>query len=153
MGTTFDGIDIVDVGVNVFGIVGIVHHGNLNGDSLLFGLQIDYIVEKVGAMAINVAHKLFQTVFGMEYFFLSLAFFVGTHVAQRDGDTGIQISQLAHTLGDDVILVDGGGKDIGIGPELLASSGLIGVAHNLNVVKGLALLVFLLVDMTIAEHL
>ena len=90
----------------------------------------------------------------MEYLRLTeITLLVRTKVSQRDGDTSIQVSQLTHTLGDDVILIFCSGEDGAIGPELLTGTCLIGVAHDLYIVEGLTLLVLLLVDMAITEYL
>ena len=78
---------------------------------------------------------------------------VGAQVGERDGDAGIQESQFTHALGYGRVIIYGGGEDAGIGPELLARAGLVGIAHNLHVVERLSLLVFLLVDVTVAIYL
>ena len=84
---------------------------------------------------------------------LQISFLIRTEISQRDGDTCIEVSQLAHTTGDDVVLILCCGEDGAIGPELLTGTSLIGIANYLHVVEGLALLVLLLVDMTIAVNL
>ena len=152
VGTALDGVDIVDVGVDILRIVRIVHHGHLDGYALLLGLQVDDIVEQVGAVTVHVAHKLLQALLGMEHLFLQVALLVGAHVLQRDG-AGVQIGQFAHTLGYDVVLVFRGCEDGAVGPELLARSRQLRVADYLHVVQRLALLVLLLVDVAVAEHL
>ena len=153
MRTAFDGVDVVNVGVNVLRVVGVVHHCHFDGHALLLGLQVDDVVEQVGAVAIDVANELLEAFLGVENFFLQLALFVGTHVAQRDGDAGVQVGQLAHTLGNDVVFVLRGGEDAAVRPELLARTGDVSVANDLHVVQRFALLVLLLVDVTVAEHL
>ena len=146
MGAALDGVDVVHVGVDVLRVVGVVHHGHLDGNALLLGLQVDDIVEEVGAVTVHVAHELLQALLGVEHFRLAqVALLVGTQVGQRDGDAGVQVGQLAHALGNDVVLISGGGEDGAVGPELLARTGLV--------VEGLALLIFLLVDVAVAEHL
>jgi hypothetical protein len=56
-------------------------------------------------LEIYVAHELFQSVFRMENFlFRLIAFFVLTHVGKCDGEACIQICQLTHTVGEDVVL-------------------------------------------------
>ena len=92
MSTTLDGVDIIHVRVDILAVVGIVHHSHLDRNTLLFGLEIDDIVEKVGAVTIDIAHELLQSVLGMEHLLLGLAFLVGTQVGERDGDAGIQVS-------------------------------------------------------------
>ncbi len=139
--------------MDVLCIVRIVHHRNLDGHALLLGLQVDDIVEEVGAVAVHIAHELLQTVLGMEHLLLGLAFLVGTEVGQGNLDACVEECQLTHTVGDDVPLVDGVGEDGGVWPELLACTALLGLADNLHGVEGLALLVLLLVDLSVTEHL
>ncbi len=153
VGTALYGVDIVDVGMDILRVVGIVHHGYLDGYALLLGLEIDDIVEEVGAMTIDVAHKLLQSVLGVEHFLAHLAFLIGTHVTQGDFDAGVEVSELAHTAGDDIPLVVGGGKDGGIGPELLTGTAEFGLADYLDGIQGLSFLVFLLVDLAVTEYL
>ena len=105
------------------------------------------------AVAVDVAHELFQSVLGVEHLLLGLAFFIWAHVAQRDGDAGIQISQLAHALGDDVVLVFSGGEDGVVGPELLSCASQFGLSNHLDRVERDAALVFLLIDFAVAVNL
>jgi hypothetical protein len=73
VGTALDGVDIVDVRVEVLRVVGVVHDGHLDGHALLLGLQIDDIVEEVLTVTVDVAHELLQSVLGMEHFLACLA--------------------------------------------------------------------------------
>ena len=139
--------------MDILAVVGVVHHSHLDGNTLLFGFQINDIVEKVCAVAIHIAHKLLQSVLGVEHLLLGLAFLVGAHVGQGDGDAGIQVSQFPHALGDDVIFVCRGGEYSRVGPELLARTCKVSLADNLHRIKRLTLLVFLLIDLSVAEHL
>ena len=45
MGTALDGVDVIDIRVDVFAVVGVLHDSYLDGDALLLGLQIDNIVD------------------------------------------------------------------------------------------------------------
>ena len=49
MGAAFDSVDVVDVGVEVFAVRGVVHDGYLDGHVVLLGLDIDDVVEEMGA--------------------------------------------------------------------------------------------------------
>ena len=153
MGTTFDGVDIVNIGVDVLRIVGVVHHSYFDRRALLLRFQIDDIVEEMGTMTVHITDELFQTILGMKHLLLGLAFFIRTEVGKRDGDAGIQECQFAHALGNGVVVISGNSEHSGIGPELLAGTCLISVAYDLYVVERLSFLVFLLIDVTIAVHL
>ena len=105
-------------------------------------------------MTVHVAYKLFQSLLGVEHLRLAkVAFLVGAQVGQRNGDASIQVGQLAHTTGNDVIFKFGGSEDAAIGPELLARTCFVGIAYNLHVVQGLSLFILLLVDVTVAVYL
>ena len=154
MGAAFYGVDVVDVRVYVLVVVGVVHHGHLDGYALLLGLEVNHVVEEVGAVPVDVPHKLLQPVLGVEDLLPCLAFLVGAQVGQGDGYAGVEVCQLAHALGNDVVFeFGGGGEDGRVGPELLARAPLLGLAHYLDRVEGLALLILLLVYLAVAEHL
>ena len=84
---------------------------------------------------------------------LQIAFLIWTQVGQRDSDTGIQVGQFSHTTCNDVVFVFRCRKDGWVGPKLLACTCLVGITNNLNIVKRLTFLIFLLIDVTIAEYL
>ena len=154
MGATLDGVDIVDVGVEVLRVVGVVHDGHLDGYALPLGLQIDDVVEEVLAVPVDIAHEFLQSVLGVEHFLACLARIgVGTQVGQCDADAGVEVGQLAHAACDDVPLECGGGEYGGVGPELLACASLGGLADYLDGVEGFAFLVLLLVYMPVAIDL
>ena len=120
MRAAFYGVDVVHVGVDVLRVVGVVHHCHFNGHSLLLCLQVYHVVEKVGAVAVNVAHKLLQSVLGMEHLLACLSLLVGAHVGECYGYSGIEVCQLTHTLRNDVVFVCRGGEHCRVWPELLS---------------------------------
>ena len=139
--------------MDVLRVVVVIHDSHFDGYALLLCLEIDDVVEEVGAVTVYVTHKLFQSVLGVEYLLACLAFLVGAHVTERDTDAGVKESQLTHASCHDVPLVVSGGEDGGVRPELLACTALCGLAYNLYGIERLALLVFLLIDLAVAEHL
>ena len=153
MGTTFDGVDIVHIRMYVLAVVGIIHHSHLYGDVLFFCFEVDNIVEEVCAMAVYVAYKLFQAIFGMESLGASLTIFIRTKVGKCYLYASIKVCQFAHTRRNDVPTIHGCSEDAGVGPELLACSTLIRFANNLNGVHWFTCFVFLLVDFSITKHL
>ena len=156
--TTLYGVDVVYIGVQVLGITSVVHDGYLDGYSLLFGVQVDDIVDKACAGAVDVAYKVAQTTLAVENF-LADAFYAGclidvqSHVGKGDVYAGIQVCQFAHTVGQDVVFVDGGSEYACIGPELLACASQVGFSNHAYWSVGLSLVIQLLVDLTVAEHL
>ena len=84
---------------------------------------------------------------------MGVAFLVGAKVGARNGNAGIEESQFAHAVGEDVVFVVRGDENAAVGPELLTGAAELCGPHNLDIVKGLAFLVFLLIDLAIAEYL
>ena len=153
MGTSFDGVDVVDIGVNVLAVVGIVHHSHLDRNVLLLGFEIDHIVEEMRAMTVHIANKLFQSVFGMERLGLCFTVFIKTKIGERNFHTGIQVSQLAHSRRNNFPFIGSGRKNLRIWPELLTGSAQRCLANHLDGIKRFTLFIFLLVDLSIAKHL
>ena len=89
----------------------------------------------------------------MENLLLGLSVLVWAQISQGNLDTRIEECQLAHTVGDDVPLIDCVGKDCWVWPELLAGTALVGLAYHFYWIERLALFVFLLVDLATTEDL
>ncbi len=105
------------------------------------------------AVTVNVAHKLLQSVLGVEDLCACLSLVVRAHVGERDADAGIEVCQFAHAARHHIPLEGCRGEDGGIGPELLARAPLGGLAHGLHGIEGLALLILLLIDMAVTVDL
>jgi len=130
--TTFNGIDIVYIRVDILIVGSVVHDGHFYRRTLFFGIDVDNIVHQMFAGRIYIAYKLLQTFYGIENFLLVASVFLFyAEVGQRNFDTGIQISQLTHTGCQDIVIVHGFGKDCIIWPELLACTCDIGSAYFL----------------------
>ena len=154
MCTAFDRIDVVDIRVKVLTIARVVNDGHLNRNAFLLGVDVNHIGNERIAHGILVAHELAQTTFRVKNFTTRVALLVFfSLIGERDGESGIQEGQFAQTIGEDVILIFGGGENFRVGPELLARTALVGLADHFHRVEGMSLFVFLLVDFTIAEHL
>ena len=154
VGTTLNGVNIIDIRVQVLRIISVIHYRHLDRHSLLLCLEIDDIVEEVRAVTVNIADKLLQTVLGMEHLGACLTRLrVGTQVGERDADTSIEVSELTHTARHDVPLECCCGEDGWIGPELLPCAGAVGITDDLHRIQWLTLLVLLLIDLSVAENL
>ena len=153
VGTAFNGVDVVHIRVYVLAVIGVIHHSHLDGDVLFLRFKVDNVVEEVCAVAVDVTHELFQTIFGMERLRTCLAVFIGAKVGQGYLNAGIEVRQFAHARCNDVPTVHRCGENAGVGPELLARSALIRLADNLYRIKRLTRFVLLLVNFTVAEHL
>ena len=153
MRTALYGVDVVNVRVYVFRIVGIVHDGHLDGDALLLCFQVDDIIKEVRSVAVNVADELFKTVFGVENLRTCLALLVGTQVSKGDADACIQECQLSHAPRNDIPLEVSGCEYRLIWPELLTRSTQVGLSNDFHGVEGFSPFVFLLVNFAVTEHL
>ena len=45
MCAAFDGVNVVDIAMNVFRIVGVIHNSYLNRDALFLGFQVDNVIK------------------------------------------------------------------------------------------------------------
>ena len=169
VGTTFDGVDIVHVGVYVLVEIGVVDHRHLHGRAVFVGVQVDYLGDKRGAGLVDVTNELGKTFLGVvdlalvgAFGFDLLAVLVeGGYgslalVGKGDAYAGIEEREFAHTVGEAVPLVDGLGEDGVIGPELHAGTGTF---LGLDILTGdaygeerFALGVLLLIDVAVATN-
>ena len=118
--------------MDILAVVGVIHHRHFDGHSLFLGLEIYDIVEEVCAMTVDIAHKFFQSVLGMEHFLPCITLFVGTKVGKRDSDTCVQICQFTHTLCYDIVFVCSGGEHSWVRPKLLPCSSEFCLSNNLH---------------------
>ena len=107
----------------------------------------------MSAVTVYVTDEFLQTILGMEYLLLGLAFFVRAQIFQGYLDACVEECQLAHAVSNDVPFIDCVGKDGWIRPELLACTALIGFTYYLDGIKRFTLFVFLLVDFAATEDL
>ena len=153
MGSTLYGIDIVDIGMEILAVSCVVHDGHLDGHTLLLCAEIDDIIKEMSTTAVHEANEVAQASLAVIFLCAGSTLLIGTKVGQCDGDTGIQISQLAHTVGQHIEIIGGGGEDAPIGPELLTCATQVRLAHHLHGIESLATGIFLLIDLSITEHL
>ena len=153
MGSTLYGIDIVDIGMEILAVSCVVHDGHLDGHTLLLCAEIDDIIKEMSTTAIHEANEVAQASLAVIFLCAGSTLLIGTKVGKCDGDTGIQISQLAHTVGQHIEIIGGGGEDAPIGPELLTCATQVRLAHHLHGIESLATGIFLLIDLSITEHL
>ena len=107
----------------------------------------------MGAMAVYISNKLLESFLGMEHLLTGFALLIRSQVCKGNGDASIEICQLAHALGYDVVFVFCCGKHCGVWPKLLACAPEFCFAHHLDRIEWLALFIFLLIYLTITEHL
>ena len=104
-------------------------------------------------MTVDKAHKFLESVLGMEHLLLGMAFFIRAEISQCNLDTGIEIGQLSHALGNDVVFINCCGEHCRVWPKLLSCATQLSLSHHLDRIKGLALFILLLIDFAITENL
>ena len=102
---------------------------------------------------VDIANKFTQTLLGIESFLLHVALFIGAKICKRDFQAGIQEGEFAHTGSQRVIIIYGRRKYGIIGPKLLFRTAQLGFADYLYGIERLALLIFLLINLSVAKNL
>ena len=156
VGTTLNGVDVVDKGIDVLVKRGVIGHGNFHGDVALVGANVDNIVDERLLAGVDVAHKLIKTCAAKKLLAAGISLLVFlTQVGEGELYTGVQVGQVAQASGKDAILVDGGlGKDSGIGVELNGGAVLVAaLAYHLNLAGGLAIGIFLAINLAATANL
>ena len=82
-----------------------------------------------------------------------VAFFVGTLVGEGDGDASVEVGELTHAVGENVVAVGGDGEDGVVRPEVLACASDVGGAYYFYGCLWLALGILLAIDFAVAEDL
>lgn len=81
---SFDGVDVVYVGVNVLVEVIIVGHGHFHRNAVALCLQVDDILDQRLLAFVKIFHELTESLFGMEHFLLGLPSSSSTRSSVRD---------------------------------------------------------------------
>ena len=140
--------------MQTFTITGIVHDSTFNRGTVLFCVQINHIINQWVVVSVQKTYKLFHSFVRMEHLFFEVSFFVFlAAVGKRDGDTLVQVSQFAHTCFEDVIFIFGNSEDRLIRPKGLFGTADFCHAYFLNRVQRMSAWIFLLENLTVAEHL
>ena len=131
----------------------IVHDGAFDGHALLFGVQVNHVVDERRIVRVQVAHELLHSFLRVEHVVLERAvLFLHALVGERDGDALVQVCQLAHAGFEYVVLIFCGGEDASVRPESLPGARDVGRSHFLYCVERFSAFVFLLVYLSVAEH-
>ena len=99
----FGRVDVVDVGVNVFGVLDRVLHGDFDGDAFAVAFDVEDIGVDRLARAVEVRDVLAEAVVVLVRFF-----FAGAVVGDRDAHALVEEGELLHALlerGEDVLRV------------------------------------------------
>ena len=97
--STFHGVDIVNIGVDILVVACVVHDGHIDRSSLSLSSDIDNLVKQMFTVGIHITNELTQSVFGVEGICLERTIFQHmATVGQCDGNACIQECQFTHTL-------------------------------------------------------
>lgn len=154
MCSSFDCVDVVDVGVYVFVVGCVVHDGHFDGCALFFGVEVYYVVEEVCTTGVYVSDEFFESFFTVECFLVWPSLFVGiSHVCEDYCDACVEVCEFSHSVCEYFVFIGCCGEYGGIGPELLSCASEVGLSDDAYVVEWFAFLVFLLVYMAVAVYL
>ena len=145
VGAAFGRVDVVDVGVDVFGVLGRVLQGDFDGDAFAVAFDVEDIGVDRLAGAVEVLDVLAEAVVVLVRFF-----FAGAVVGDGDADALVQEGQLLHALlerGEDELRVR---EDLRVGFERGFGAAFGGVADAADVGLGDAAFVLLVVDLAVA---
>ena len=124
MSTTLDGIDIIDIRVNVFVEVRVVNHGHLNRRTIFIGIEVNHLADERRTGTVDITHELTQTLLRVERLLLAVTLCVNhTLIFQHNPDTCIEECQLTHTVGENLPVINGLGEDTVVRPELHERTG------------------------------
>src|SRR5690625_13248 len=125
MGTPFAGIDIVDVGVDVFSVAIVVLHGNFYRYIIHLTLNMDGFIHKRVTGGVEVAYKIFYATRIMKSGAVVFQFFI-PFVCKYNSDFRVQEGKFPHPVCNDVEhKLSGLGKNLRIrfkangGPSLI----------------------------------
>ena len=104
--TALDGVDVIYIGVHVLRERVVVLHGHLDRDAVLFGIEVDDLVDdRRAARGIEVLDELLEALFRIEVVFAGIAFVVPALVVEVQADALVQERQFAQAVGQDVVFV------------------------------------------------
>ncbi len=141
----FGRVDVVDVGVDVLGVLGRVLQGDFDGDALGVAFDVEHVGVDRLAGAVEVLDVLPQAVVVLVRFVVA-----GAVVGDGDSHALVEERQLLHALLQRGVDELGGREDLRIGLEGGLRAALGGVADAADVGLGDAALVFLVVDVAVA---
>ena len=121
MSTPFDGIDVVYVGVEIFGVLLGVLHGDREPEVVLLALDEDDVFVDNFAGSIQVLHKLNDTAFVEEIVGLAGAF-----VLYFDPHAAVQEGEFLEAFDKDIVGIFGIRKNLTVGLERRLGTAFVG---------------------------
>lgn len=76
MCTTFDGVDVIYIGVYILGEAGVVLHRHLNRHPITLRIDINNVLNQRFATLVQELHKAFQTILRIEFVMTVIALLI-----------------------------------------------------------------------------
>ena len=153
MGTPLDGVDVVDVGIDVFVKGGVIGQSHFHGNSLAFRVEMNHVGDQFFLRGVDIPDELAQTVGRIEHLAAGITLLVkGAHIGQRKGNSGVKERQVAQTLGKGIVVVDSDSENRGVRKEGHRCSMLVGLPYDLKFGGRLADGILLAIDFAPAAH-
>ena len=145
------GVDVVDVRIDILVEIGVVGHRHLDGHAVFLGVEVDDVLDQRCLAGIDVFHELLEALLAEEYLAFGVALFVEqTHVGERQRDAGVEERQVAQTVGEGLVIIDGLREDGGVRMEDNGRSRVVGFSDSGQLAGRLSVGVFLHVDLSVA---
>ena len=146
-------LDVVDEGVDVLLVGGVVLHGHLDLHVVLLGLHVDRLLDQVLLALVEVLDHLGQSALAVELLAHEGTILLGLPlVRQTQVQSAVQEGQLLHPAGQGLVLVHQRFEDRSVRLEVDRRTRMVGRTYLVYLVEGLALTVVLLVDLAVAVH-
>ncbi len=145
VGATFDGVDVVDVGVGVFGVLAAVLQGDFVADAVLLAADVNDVGMERFAGAVEVFDEFDDAALVVEFVVLG-----GLLVLEENSRAAIEEGELLQPLVENVVRELGGLEDLSVGLEGGFGAVLGCSADTLDGAGGNAAFVFLLPDVAVA---
>ena len=154
VGTAFNGVNIVDIRVQVLLVLIVVFQSNLYRHTVSLSRDGNRLGDEFLAVGIEVGDEVDEAVLGIEDLAAIFAVFhLLTLVGELDGDAVIEVSQLTHAVGEGAIVVFRSLEDGTIGLEGDACAVHVSRTHHFHIVQRFAALIFLFENLAFAIDL
>ena len=151
---SLDGVDVVDIRVDVLVIVGVVGQRHLDGDAVLLRVEMDDVFDQRLLAGVDVFDELLEALVAVIHLAAGIALLVAVaHIGERQRDAGVEKRQVAQTVGQSLVVVYGLAEYRRVRMEEDSRARVVGLAYHLQAACRLAVGIFLHVDLAVAVDL
>ena len=151
--SSLNGVDIIHIRVNIFIVRGIVKHGNFYRCAVFLGRNVDDVVNQVFTAFVDVGNKFFQSFAGEECFTYEISILIFlAFIGEREGDSGVEVSQFAQTVGQHFVFIHRLDKYGSIGQESYFSALICSISDKFYIKLGVPAGVLLNVHFFVTGH-